>query len=93
MSPEIVFLCVWAWNISVAGVAPESWQPEGRDWVEGYRRVWALLNTEISFTAFAQQVTMEMEVYQHRASVTDGSDLQESRIATERQTNREKYKY
>lgn len=66
MSPEIcVFLCVWAWNISVAGVAPESWQPEGRDWVEGYRRVWVLLNSEISFTAFAQQITMEMEVYQH----------------------------
>lgn len=65
MSPEVcVFLCVCGWNISVSGAAPESWQPEGRDWVEGYKRVWVLLNTEISFTAGAQQVTMEMEVYQ-----------------------------
>lgn len=59
-----MFLCVWGWNISVAGVALKSWQPEGRDWVEGYRWVWVLLNSEISFTAIAQQVTMEMKVYQ-----------------------------
>lgn len=61
---DLCVLCVCGWNISVSGVAPECLQPEGRDWVEGYKRVWVLLNAEISFTAIAQQVTMEMEVYQ-----------------------------